>query len=247
MVSCLVVNAFAAFFECHYSPNASGCTEYGTAPDSVSLSITGDLTVEAYVKITSIGLPQVVVSKRRNVANGGGYELWIDTTGHVNFTTYSNAAAVKATVASTNTITAGSWVHIGGEYSTNSTGSIKALCNGTITSVTSATGAADNGTSPLQIGRLLTGGGASGQCFAGGIDDVRISNTVRYMGSTGATYTVPTSYPASANTKAQYVFNVDTAISEDYTTDKSGNGNTLTFWSGGSTTTSPAGSCPGVF
>jgi parallel beta-helix repeat protein len=87
---------------------------------------------------------------------------------------------------------------------------------------------------PLIIGAAGTGNGGY---YSGYIDEVRLSDSVRY---TGASYTVPTSpFVADASTRALWHF--DETLGSTTFADASGNGNTLTGLNGATTTEPPSG------
>lgn len=151
--------------------------QFFSAPDSSSLSITGDLTIEAWVKLASqpSSGSYTIVSKStesggqqsfglRYFNNGGGDTLdaWI----------YPNGTSLPhASIAET--IPSGQWTHIAMVYSA-SAGAITFYVNGVQTGATQ-TGLPNSiydGTAPLLIGGYDQGYPTT--LFDGQIDDVRL-------------------------------------------------------------------------
>lgn len=71
-----------------------GTNDYIEVADSVDLSITGSLTVEAWVKRGAVGTEQTIVGKWDEANNQRSYRLWFDTSNNVNFSVSSNGTAV---------------------------------------------------------------------------------------------------------------------------------------------------------
>jgi hypothetical protein len=215
-----------------------GCTgAWVSVNDSPSLSITGSITVEAWIKpnaLTLTGADQVIVAKRKNQANGGGYELVINSLGYLSFRIYDNTGAIKVSLSdSTTTLTGNVWQHVGGEYDA-STGQMAVFrtagpgyTSGALnfTSVGAGSGP-DNGTTKLFIGKWVNASGVDKALLNSIVDEVRVSNVIRY---TGTSYTPPTSFTNDINTKALYKFDSDSGVDGSSVTDSSSNGNTGTW------------------
>lgn len=215
-----------------------GTDDYARAADSVSLSVTGDLTVEAWIKPDIVTGTQAILSKRKTGTGTdlGGYELRLDGA-LVTFETYKNDGTVKSTITSNVGVAMGAWYHVAGVFdesgvSPNLTGVIavtvtQAQKTGqtmtmTYKSASVAVGGAPDGGSPLQLGRTLTGGGTSANLYDGLIDEARVSNSPRYSVATSPSKT----FTSDTNTKALWKMQ-DTA-GADSAADSSANANTLT-------------------
>jgi RHS repeat-associated protein len=179
-----------------FALGVSGAGFEASAADTASLSQTGAMTVEAWVRPSVLGVKQVVVSKRGADGAGatsfGGYELRINASGQVAFVTYNNAGTAVGTAQSAGTVgTANQWYHIAGTVTVG--GQVTAYLNA-VGGTPTAGAVAANGNQRLQLGRALLNG-AGQDPFSGRIDEVRISNVVR-------TITTGTSHTTDANTMA---------------------------------------------
>ncbi len=74
-----------------------GEDDYIQADDSESLSISGNLTVEAWVKRGTIGSEQTIIGKWDEAVEGKSYRLWFDLNNRLNFSV-ANASEVEATI-----------------------------------------------------------------------------------------------------------------------------------------------------
>ena len=92
-----------------------GPTSYASADDSTSLSITGSLSIECFLRLAAYpGSLQSVVVK------GNSYGVKIDTTGHVVFTVVNGAASV--TLTSNVALQTDHWYHLVCVYNGNYSG-----------------------------------------------------------------------------------------------------------------------------
>ncbi len=175
---------------------------YGS-PNNVFVSVasrteistfTDSITVEARVRVFNALGRQAIVSKRKDTTNGGGYELRVTPDGKLNFTTFSNTGAVKASVDSLVGLPNNTWVHVAGGYD-GPTSTIWVAVNGAYRSISAANGKPAAGTTKLQIGRSLLTAGTT-NVFAGYIDNIHVSGVTRYNGSF-----TPGCYDEDANTR----------------------------------------------
>jgi hypothetical protein len=65
------------------SLSLNGTSQYLSAPSSTSLNISGAITVEAWIKLNSIGAYQAIVSREafQQTGTGGGYRLAVTDVG----------------------------------------------------------------------------------------------------------------------------------------------------------------------
>jgi hypothetical protein len=150
---------------------------------------TGPLTLEAWVRPAINNANAVMLASADDNTgwsvelNNGQVTLWLATNQGWQFSRH------------TTTLQAGQWYHIAGTYSS---GSARTFVNGTMSS------AASVGTTLTQGPSLTIGGLAGYGFFNGTIDEVRISNVVRYT----TAFTPPTTFPAAdANTIGLWRFN----------------------------------------
>ncbi len=202
--------------------NFDGTNDFVSAPHNAALNITGDLTLEAWVK-TSATTESYILTKSEdgiyfaiNGAGGGSGKLSVYLVG----VTSSGWVYSNATVAD------GTWHHVA---MTRSGASINLYIDGILDrSATVGAGSISTGTSPLLIGAR-----SNYPFFSGSIDEVRIWNTVRtqaqLQGSRSAEFCA-----AQAGLVAYYKMNEGIAggINTTLTTtaDSSGNGNTGTLY-----------------
>lgn len=93
----------------------SGATNFFSATDSASLSITGSMSVEVFVKLASLpGATRDIVRKT------GSYAVQVDTSGRVLFVV--TGASSSVTVTSNTTLSTGVWHHIVCVYNGNYSG-----------------------------------------------------------------------------------------------------------------------------
>jgi M6 family metalloprotease-like protein len=159
---------------------------YVRAGTSGTLSPTGDITVEAWIRPTTLSVKQSIVSKRSGKA--GGYELRLTQNGEVVFATFANTTGAERGKLTSPTpagqphpLVVGQWNHVSGSYQLlNPNRTFRVSVNGDIWtgSTLPSSAAPQAGGSSLNIARS----GMMNQYFSGRIDDVRISSVVRYSG-----------------------------------------------------------------
>ncbi|GAB6053355.1 hypothetical protein JCM17960_21750 [Magnetospira thiophila] len=144
-----------------------GSDDYVTLADPAALSLTGPLTLEAWVRPDVIdNTTQSIVS---NLEDGGfGLQL-VDGLAtfslSVDGTTYS--------VQSDSALTAGEWVHLAGSY--DAAGNMALYVNGVQQSdVASPVGTVDASAQALMVGGDPDASGAATSLFSGAVDEVRL-------------------------------------------------------------------------
>jgi hypothetical protein len=178
-----------------------GVNDFVQAPRSVSAS---RFTVEAWVQAATANSNAIMVAEADD-SNGWALELdanrpilWISTNAGWQGVLHPTA------------LTAGQWAHVAAVYDN---GAVRIFVNGV-----SNTPATVGATLRITTANLRLGGLAGYPFFAGALDDVRISSSVRYT----ANFTPPAALAgADADTLAQWAFNEG---SGQGVVDSSGNG-----------------------
>lgn len=151
-----------------------GTNDVVNVVDTASLSITGNFTVEAWIKTTSISTQQGIIEKSSSSSDRDGYGLRLTSSGTVQ--AYTAGAASVATATSSTVLTANTWYHLAGVYDGSTLSVyINGVRDGTPTST--SLNPTDGATS-LKIGSR--GDSATSTNFSGLIDEARISSTARY-------------------------------------------------------------------
>lgn len=158
----------------------SSSSQHLTAADSASLSITGNLSIEAWVKVESTPGDYTIVSKRTSTGNQRSYSFEYADVGAgvlkllLSLSTDGTTMVQKGV---TKTLTVGSWIHVAVAY-TASSGTAYFYVDGAQEGSQQTgypTSIADT-TSLFAIGALF----APAQSFFDGlVDDVRVWNTAR--------------------------------------------------------------------
>ena len=147
---------------CSFSGSSSS---YVAVPNSSSLNITGDFTIETWINPVNTLSPsaQIILQKRAGASNG--YTLYLSS-GRVTIRTNSSTRLIGKTVIPNN-----QWTHIAGSY-TASSGLFRVFVNGLQdTSVIIASAA------PVSNSDSLLLGVGSNSPFSGMLDEVRVWNT----------------------------------------------------------------------
>jgi hypothetical protein len=146
--------------------------QYISVPDSASLSITGSLTIAAWVKSSDTPLQQGIVEKWDDPNVTGGYMFRLDANENLDFSICSAAGANGVSTAP-RPIPLNVWTHVAGVYANSgASGTITNYVNAT-PDATVGTGIAPptDGTTALQIGS-----DHGSNAFNGNLDEVRIYN-----------------------------------------------------------------------
>jgi hypothetical protein len=210
-----------------------GNNTFVSVPSRTEISSFADsITVEARVYVFNALARQSIVSKRKDTSGGGGYELRVTPTGKLNFTTFSNTGAVKASIDSLVGLPNSNWVHVAGGFDA-ATGSIWVAVNGAYRSVSAANGKPAAGTTKLQLGRSLLTAGATNY-LTGYIDNVHVSGVARYNGNF-----TPGCYDFDPNTRLLMRLDQVFLVGSTYMTPASGTGYSALGELGGSGGTVP--------
>ena len=187
-----------------------GSQNYVSVPYSSSF-YSSPFTVEAWINPTSMSDYKFIINTRNATSGGGGYHLarWSD--GKIWF--YSDG--IGGWYQGSTVVPDGSWSHVAVTY--NGT-TLKIWVNGVEDFSVDATGSISDSGNPLYIGTDIS----NSHNFEGIIDEVRISNTVRYT----STFTPSTSFSSDGNTVALWKFNEGSGTTA---ADSSSNGHTGTL------------------
>lgn len=195
--------------------------QFFTATDTAALSITGDLTVECWVKFTSMPADRACLVTKPNAVGDAydAYHLELNKNGanyDLRGLTHIGAVTQVVTYASWNPATA-TWYHVA--YTrTSASGVQKITVDGVeVASVSNTTGAANNSTSAVYLGRF---GDATALNLDGRLSLVRIWNAVKTPTEIN---TNKCEVFGAATTNMQAEWSLDNVL-----TDASGNAHTLT-------------------
>ena len=151
----------AVSFSNTYSVDLDGANDYIQLGNDSSLSISGALSITAWVKFDSLTGYPMILSKRAG-ASSHAYQFY-STGSKIN---YNNGTIVQ----SSGTITTGTWTHIGVTF--DGSGGVSFYINGS--SAGTATAASSN---PTNSGSLTIGKAYNGNYFNGKIDEVALFNS----------------------------------------------------------------------
>lgn len=206
-------------------------SQYASITDGsqTGLDVTGDITIEAWIQIESIGTESTIVAKYETTGNQRSYRLFITNSGNLRFQASSDGTFDTNTtlldIESNNTLQKdiGKPIHIAltWDVSAGKTG-VLMYRNGDTLSY-GQYGSANpisifDSTGPFIVGATSISGSPTSY-FDGLIKDVRIFNDIRSINEIIAD--TRTQNVSDANLQGEWNFN-------DVYTDSSGNGNTLT-------------------
>ncbi|HEV2833744.1 MAG TPA: LamG-like jellyroll fold domain-containing protein, partial [Pyrinomonadaceae bacterium] len=198
------------------SLSLNGTNQYLTTPSSTSLNITGAITVEAWIKLNSIGAYQIVLSREAfaQPGTGGGYRLTISNSGKVQLDLFQSHNTYVTLIGAT-TATAGVWHHVAGVFDGSQ---MRVYLDGVLDGSLATTSGPAAGTGVFYVGRHSYA--TSPFYFGGLIDEVRVSAAALY------TSNFTRGLGPSANVRGFWKFDGQTA------NDFSGNGNHGTLQNG---------------
>lgn len=158
----------------------SASSQYADRADAAGVSITGDLTIEAWIKGETFGGERAILGKYSTVSDKRSYLLEMTSSSQISFFNSSGGGTGTTTQKSVSwTPSTGVWYHVAVSYDA-SAGAVKFYVNGAqqgTTQTGAATSIHDNA-SRLAIGAYNTDGTPSA-FFDGLIDDVRLWNDLR--------------------------------------------------------------------
>lgn len=147
----------------------NGTNQYVEVADATALRIPVNLTLEAWIKPTG-------VSGHRHIAGKNNYEISVEpATGGFKAKFEFSRGGSWIEVAS-GAYPLNEWHHIAGIYDGSN---MRLFVNGSRVGTTQTSGTVDQTGNPFRIGSA----DASGDFFIGFIDEVRLSNVVRYTGN----------------------------------------------------------------
>lgn len=166
----------------------SSSSQYAAANDHASLDITGNLTIEAWVKFESFSSNTMTIVGKYHTASGQqSYLFFYDGVGNtINLGISSNGSNANfGTVSWTPTL--GQWYHLAVVYTTGGTADFYVNSVQQGTQQTGINTSIFNSTEKVGIGAVGINGGVGGY-FDGKIDDVRIWSTNRSQAQIAANY-----------------------------------------------------------
>jgi len=147
-------------------------SDYVSVADNSTLDITGDITMSAWVRPTTLNTYNIVMGKRESGSNNPNYLLSVNGTGTINMNFYAGGTVHSYTTSST-PISVNNWYHIVATYDGIST--VKIFVNGVLQAASCTTGTCTGAITPnaadFTIGRP---GSYAANYFTGQIDEVRI-------------------------------------------------------------------------
>lgn len=154
----------------HRAAFVRASSQHFTAADSPSLSITGPITLEAWIKPTSVdSTTQIAIGKGRN-STQTGYSLGVTSSNKFSF---GRAGDFQVTVDSNQNVLPGQWHHVAGVFDgTNH----YLYINGALVNSSPGTLTIADSSEPLLIGNEATG---LPRYFGGLIDEVRVWSLAR--------------------------------------------------------------------
>lgn len=162
-----------------------GQDDYIEAANSSSLSVTGNLTVEGWVKAKWLDEEQTLIAKwDETTANDDrSYRLYL--TGGNKFAfeiSTDGSSGTVATITGNTSVQKGTWYHVAGVYHAGNQ-TLDLFVNGVAdaTQATSVGSSIDNNNSPLYLGAKENSGGTLDTHYKGILDEIRISSVARYV------------------------------------------------------------------
>jgi hypothetical protein len=159
---------------------------------STGLALTGNFTLEAWVKLASqpVGNNAYTIVGKWDFDNSArSYALYYEQPNGVNYEigcSVSHGGNTNPEVLFNQTLSTGTWYHVAAVYA-SSTGNCEVFVNGTsIGSSTTDTGGAYSGTAPFGIGAVI--GNSAANFLDGKIDDVRVYNVTRTQSDIAGDY-----------------------------------------------------------
>ena len=142
----------------------NGTNALVSVPSSSSLQLTGAMTLEAWIR------PTTVSAQWRDVIYKGNDNYFLEGTSNRSGRPAAGASVWSANLYGTSALAVNTWTHLATTYDG---ATMKLYVNGTLVASGARSGALETSGNPLQIG----GDSIYGQYFAGSIDEVRVYNT----------------------------------------------------------------------
>lgn len=224
--------------------SVDGTNDYASFADDNNLDVTGALTIEAWVYPSEGATSTYTVLAKRDFGVEGtptNYALRVDNY-NMRFFFYSPDGSLRDcfdtggdAIATHTPIYPNNWYHVAGVYDATDN-EMRLYVNGDLVAQTTGiTNGPIPNDKPLDIGRRYNSG-TPDSYFAGIIEEIRLSDTERYSGTS---FTTPsTAFSTDANTRLLVHF--DEATGSTSIADSSGNGLTGTLYNGASIVTSNA-------
>lgn len=145
-----------------------GVNDYIDLGSGDEFDITGNMTIESWIKMNGLGGTQHILSKTGDSGIGNSY-LLESLNGDPQFSV--SMGSVWSTVAAGITLSADEWYHIAGVYDGTT---IQIYINGVLHNSLAVTGNIEMSTATVQLG-----GSSSGNNWNGAMDEIRIWRTTR--------------------------------------------------------------------
>lgn len=183
-------------------------SQYSKRADTASLSITGDLTIEAWLKFEQ--LPSVagssfsIVSKYLQTGNQRSYQLLINTSNKLVFIYDPLGTATSATQIQSNSalsVTAGAWFHLAFTLDVSASTGITYLNTSSVATSTTAGSATSiyDGTAGFVVGAQEATTGVYSSYFDGKMNNLRLWNDIRTSGEIAANWKTVLTNTGTAN------------------------------------------------
>jgi hypothetical protein len=182
----------------------SGYLYGGALNTALGIGGTAAWTVEMWIKRAALNAASnYLAGAIGNASNSRTFIMYLDSTNHVNLTTYTSAAASVLTTTAGTVADTTTWHHVACGY--NGTNQFLAL-DGTFLSTAQANVATQAGKPATTFGSAFGGAGDTlTSFFNGAIDEIQISNIARYT----ANFTAPTPpFTPDGNTKGLWHLDV---------------------------------------
>ena len=152
-------------------------SRYINSGQQVGLGITGAITIDAWIYRTAAAVvEEAIISKWRELGNKKSYALSINTDNNLEFRLSGDGSA-EVSVTALNTVPLDTWVYVAGVYDGNN---IYVFQNGVLENSVTYNGGIANQAAFVGVSGADTFAGGDA-FFNGKIDEVRISNTARWI------------------------------------------------------------------
>ncbi len=180
----------------------NGSNAFVEIPDSPSVSITGAISIDAWINPTTTLAFQTILSKYDSPANQLSYILGVNAGGGLRFVVYQtgNGSILRGVDTATGLVPTGTFTHVAATFDP-ATQAIKIYVNGVDTNAALLAGSTSvpaifDSTAAVRIGDVIDSGGGS-VLFAGLIDEVDLFNRALSAVEVQAIYNAGTPPPAN--------------------------------------------------